>query len=160
MQGTPRSDPVKHFAARCLQSDRATPTQNQHHECEQDQQVEDDHTSKAKKPSCATLRRVDVRKMGAQDRDGMVHSSPVNLSGKARMLHHLLGLRDDLTGTAREAGQAAASAAQLFGECPATDAKTLAQQQFQLRNIAVYFFRINHFAIPMAQSTATGGDPQ
>jgi len=98
--------------------------------------------------------------MGAQDGDGMIHSGPIHLSGKARMLHHLLGLRDDLSGTARETGQATTGAAQLFGECLATDAKPLAQQHFQLHNIAVYLFWINHFAIPIGQSTATGRDPQ
>ena len=98
--------------------------------------------------------------MGAKDADGMINSGPVHLCGKARMLHHLLGLRDDLSGPTGETGQAATRTAQLFGECGATDAKPLAQQRLQLHNIPVYLFWINHFATPIRQSTATGGDPQ
>lgn len=98
--------------------------------------------------------------MGAKDANSMINSGSVHLRGKARMLHHLLGLRDDMSGPPGETGQAAPRTAQLFGECGATDAKPLAQQRFQLRNVPVYLFWINHFATPIGQPTATGGDPQ
>lgn len=98
--------------------------------------------------------------MGAKGVDRMIDSGPVHLCGKARMLHHLLGLCDDLSGPVGEPGQAAPRTAQLFGECGATDAKPVTQQRFQLHDIAVYLFWINHFTTPVRHPIATGGDPQ
>jgi len=160
MRGTRRSGFVNPLSANCPRSDRALPAQDQAQKYEQDQQVEDDHTHQTKKGFHAALHGIDAGEMGAKDADRMIDCGPVHLCGKARMLHHLLGLRDDLSGPAGEPGQAATRTAQLFGECGTTDAKPVTQQRFQLHDIAVYLFWINHFPTPVRQPTATGGDPQ